>query len=448
MVSFSQAVQTVNSISNQVKNRNLSDAEMVALQAAWEKISYTQAIEATNSSYNEIYVRSDAGRKLWQMLSDHFGTKITKSNFRDYIAETFTPSSKQTISSEILGGHPPSTKAFIGRKHDIKKLKQNSKTSQCICITGISGIGKSALAAKVIDQFAKQSKLFHQFLWLSVYYQPSLSNLLKKLIGHLGIDRNIESIPRQDLTDVIIEFFQQNQALIVLDEADSIIGLESNPDLREEYQIFFRRIIEEQHKSCIWLTAKNVVDELETYQSMGLPVEILNLGRLSQEDAKQLIEAKGIPFDAEWEKMIHSCMGNPLLIQNILKKVAQVEDGKVGLIREKTSLALNEFEFVLKKIFNKAIDDQGIETLVLCRIAILQSDQGIPLLSLADEILDINPEISRIDVLNCVERLNKHNLISLKPEGGGLSIIMGSMIKKYILRNYADCIENTLTKAI
>lgn len=213
LVSFSQAIKIVDNISAQVKDRGLTDAEAVALRAAWENIKYTQAISESGYSYSESYLRSDAARNLWRMLSDYYGAKITKFNFRDYFESRPDLLATKSISSDILGGHPPSAGIFIGRKNEIKQLKQYSKIHQVICISGISGIGKSSLAAKVIHHLAKKSSLFDYYIWLPVYYQPNLSNLLNKVLMHLSRGGNIASLSSQDLTDLLMHFFAKKSVL-------------------------------------------------------------------------------------------------------------------------------------------------------------------------------------------------------------------------------------------
>lgn len=448
MLSFSQAIKIVDNISVQIKDRGLTDAEAVALRAAWENIKYTKAITESGYSYSESYVRSDAGRNLWRMLSDYYGVKITKLNFRDYFEYNPDLLVTTTVSSDILGGNLPSVDVFVGRTNEIKQLKQSSKTNQCICISGMSGIGKSSLAAKVISHLAKKTSLYDFFVWLPVHYQPDLRNLLRKLLLYLGKGGNASSLSSQDLSDLLLQFLQQNRCLIVLDEVDSMIGLESPPDIREEYQIFFRRMVEEQHQSCLWLTAKNFVEELSMYQQMRLPIKIMHLGSLPLEDAQQFIESHGITFDADWEKMTHACMGNPLLMQAVLKKVLKAQEGKASLISEKTSLALDEFEYVLKRLFEKATDVETLEILVLCKIAILQGEyESVALQTVIHEILKIRTDLSKINVFNCLELLQKHNLISLKTDDEGAAIVMGNTIKKYILRNYANSLEKKLNNS-
>ncbi|MGR3279011.1 NB-ARC domain-containing protein [Acaryochloris marina NIES-2412] len=445
LVSFAQVVNVVDSISIHVRDKGVNDAETVALRAAWEKIHYSQAIFESGVSYNEIYVRSEAGRNLWRMLSDHFETKITKSNFREYFEGHPALLATKIVPTDILGGNPPSAKEFIGRIDEIRQLKQLSKTNQCICISGISGIGKSSLAAKVISQLAKKSPLFDYFVWLPVHYQPVLRNLLKKLLLYLDKGESASTLSSQDLSDLLLQFLQQNRCLIVLDEVDSILGLQSPPDIREEYQVFFRRMVEEQHQSCFWLTAKNFVEELSMYQQMRLPIKIMQLGSLSQKDAQQFIESQGIVFDADWGQMIHSCMGNPLLMQAVIKKVIKAQDGKASLVSEKTSLALDEFEYVLKRLFDNATDVKNFEILVLFKTAILQEGyESVPLQALTHEILKIKPDLANIDVINCLERLQKHNLIDLTTNNEGAAIVMGNTIKKYILRKYANNLEKEL----
>ena len=55
--------------------------------------------------------------------------------------------------------------------------------------------------------------------------------------------------------------------------------------------------------------------------------------------------------------------------------------------------------------------------------------------------------LSKIDVSNCLERLQKHNLIDLTTEEEGAAIVMRNTIKKYVLRKYANNLEKKLNNS-
>lgn len=438
-MNFTQAAKIVNSISMQEKGRKQTEAEIIALKAAWDKIDYALAIKNSKANYSENYIRSDAGRKLWLMLSGHFGEKITKMSLRRYFErhpELLDPDKR---NQKILGGYPPDIENFVGRQSEAEELKQWSKTIQCVCIDGIAGIGKTCLAAKAINAIFHQPSQFEHYIWLPVHYKPSLNELLDSLIEHLGATKGEET--QLSRSSILIQYLQRHRCLIVLDEVD--LMLQTNQET-SECEVFFRRIIEEKHQSCVWLTANCFPEGLSNYKNMGFPFESLHLGPLQANDVQKLVESHGITFDADWEKMVHTCMGNPLLLHSVLRKVSKVLGGQADLVNQKTSLALNEFEYLLNKLFTNTNDIKELEIIVLCTIASIDRTQsGISLLALTQNILENHPDISELDIFNSLERLQNHNLLSLVTDTGSIEIVMVDIIKKYILRNYINNDQNT-----
>lgn len=443
-MNFTQAAKIVNHISIEEKGRKPTKAELIALRAAWDEIDYGLAIKNSKSNYSENYIRSDAGRKLWLMLSEHFGEKITKTSFRRYVEKHTELLNPGKSNPKILGGYPPKIENFVGRQNELEKLKQWSITVQCLCIEGIAGIGKTCLAAKAINAIFHQPSQFEHYIWLPIHYKPSLNELLDSLMEHLGAEKGEEY--QQNRSSAFIQHLQRHRCLIVLDEVDLMvqIGQETN-----EYEVFFRRLIEEQHRSCVWLTASSFPEGLSNYKNMGFPFESLHLGPLNPNEVQTLVESHGITFDADWEKMVRTCMGNPLLLHSVLRKVSKVLGGQADLVNQKTSLALNEFEYLLNKLFANATDIKDLEIIVLCKIASFDKTQsGISLLALTQNIIERHPGISDLDVFNSLERLQNHNLLSLLTENDSTAIVMRDIIKKYILRNYANKPQNTSSSLI
>ena len=440
-MNLTQIVKAVDRISLRTKERRLTDAEIIALKAAWEDIGYEEAIRRFGGAYSESYVRSDAGRKLWITLSEYYGKKINKSSLRPYFENHPELLTTEKQELRILGGHPPVIDDLIGRQSEVEELKHSSKSAQCIFINGLAGVGKTCLAAKAITEIHQEPSQFKYYIWLPVHYQPSLIELLDCLMGYLGGATGPSY--RKNRSSAFIQFLQRHRCLVVLDEADFMIGLKSGQEA-SEHQILVRRLIEEQHQSCIWMTSRTLLEELFRYKSMTFPCESMNLAELTPKAVQQLVESQGILFDDDWEEMVSSCLGNPLLILAVLKKVSNLVGGQAGLVNQKTSLALNEFEYRLEKIFVNATDIKELEILVLCQIAILDKPQGgIPLMPFAEAIEDEHPDVSALDVLNSIERLQRHNLLSLQTDQNSRVIVMGDIIKKYIMRKFVESSDNT-----
>lgn len=60
-------------------NKSLSTIQEAIFRQTWEGKTYSEIAE--NAGYDAAYIR-DVGYKLWQMLSDAFGDRVTKNNLQ------------------------------------------------------------------------------------------------------------------------------------------------------------------------------------------------------------------------------------------------------------------------------------------------------------------------------------------------------------------------------
>lgn len=65
---------------------SLSNVQELVFRQAWEGKTYLEIAE--NSGYNPRYL-GDTGFKLWQLLSQALGEKVTKNNFRSVLRQHF-----------------------------------------------------------------------------------------------------------------------------------------------------------------------------------------------------------------------------------------------------------------------------------------------------------------------------------------------------------------------
>lgn len=63
------------------KGKHLNDVQRLIIQATWSERQCYAQIAKTNS-YCASYLKQNAGPKLWKQLSEVFGKKIIKTNFR------------------------------------------------------------------------------------------------------------------------------------------------------------------------------------------------------------------------------------------------------------------------------------------------------------------------------------------------------------------------------
>lgn len=118
----------------------------------------------------------------------------------------------------------PDVQIFYGRKKEFEDLKQSilEKLSRAIILCGQSGIGKTALAAKLAEQVKSD---FDCFSWRSLNYSPppTLSELLFGLIKVLsseektGLPSVVDDFNVDGLIKKLLKIFGERPILLVVD---------------------------------------------------------------------------------------------------------------------------------------------------------------------------------------------------------------------------------------
>ena len=350
-MTFEEAVRFIDSQVSTKIGRRLTDVEKLILEAAWEDYGYEKV--ASKSKYELNYLRGQVAPKLWMLLSPIIGngTKVTKKKLRStleaassdfQLPEQLTSQESETtistslteiqvqsltpVASETLvQGQLPDIdiSSFCGRKAELSQLKQLVISNRCIVLYGPVGIGKSALVAKLVEEFeVGLQQQFAYVVWQSVSYAPPLNSLLINLLEALPLEasqKKEQKLPEsvQDKTSLLIDFLKKNHCLLILDGAENWLQGDRSKSFNiygekySEYSLFFRRLVEEKHDSCLVLTSLEPFKDLMKLQNSGRPSYSLKIAGLDLLAAKAILRQQGLTDEPQWEKLLEHYLGNP-----------------------------------------------------------------------------------------------------------------------------------------
>lgn len=81
---FEEAFQALDATVVTKKQRHLKDIEVAILRGSWQGQKYHEIAQA--HGYTTEYLKQDVGFKLWKLLSEILGEKVSKTNFRAALA--------------------------------------------------------------------------------------------------------------------------------------------------------------------------------------------------------------------------------------------------------------------------------------------------------------------------------------------------------------------------
>lgn len=159
-----QALTLVDSAMSDRIGRQLSEVEIALFNGAWEDATYEQI--ADRSGYSINYLQRDLGPKFWKLLSDAFERKLNKTNIRGVFSQLTAPTPTrnrvaitpidevESPATHIDRGEAIDVSIFYGRTRELATLTDWIEAERCrlIALLGMGGIGKSSLAAKLIDR--------------------------------------------------------------------------------------------------------------------------------------------------------------------------------------------------------------------------------------------------------------------------------------------------------
>ncbi|MEC4817011.1 MAG: NB-ARC domain-containing protein [Scytonema sp. PMC 1069.18] len=407
---------------------NVPDIELDALSRALSGQTAKQIAQeleisdhAVRKRLGSVYLKFGIEGTVLGKLEKLRGTLLEK-----YQKSQITPSQNHVDLSDV-----PDISTFHGREEELKRakqwileFKQGCQRCRLLAILGIGGIGKTSLAAVLANQIIGD---FEYVVWYSLRTAPPIDDTLENLVQFLSNGQEIH-LPKEseEKISLLIKFLAKQRCLIILDNVETILRSgESAGYYRKGYEGYgelFRRVVEEPHKSCLIITSREKPREVELLEIKALPVQILSLTGLQEEEAEKVFKyflRRQEDKDGETEEntliqtIIKSYSYSPLALKIVATTIKEIFDGSIVDFLEdlgQTAEDIGGEIFVgallkdfLKQQFSRLSE---MEKQVMYWLAINRDWVSIP--ELRDDII---PSLSASELLEILESLQRRSLI-------------------------------------
>lgn len=357
-------------------------------------------------------------------------TKNREQGIEALLAFIFTPAavkptgeraSADSVSSytvkraAIRWGEAPDVTDFLGRENDQETLLGWIRDERCrvAAILGMGGLGKSALAAKLVEQLQGD---FDTIFWASLRNAPKLNEIYADLIRFLSPTDSASASEASGVDlNTVLRLLRRTRCLIVLDNFETVFLAHQGRtggylEGYEDYGDFIRTLGDSNHNSCVLITSREKPKEIAAHNTA---VRAWNLAGLDETDSVQMLE--GYPLigtDGAKVTLVDKYAGNPLALKLVATAIEETFEGSVDAFLAQGTFIFDDIQDILEQQVERV---SALELDILHWLALYREPRP-----LADLENDVIPRAARDDLLNALKSLIRRSLI--EPVGGGFTL--------------------------
>ncbi|MCT7973158.1 NB-ARC domain-containing protein [Laspinema olomoucense] len=373
--------------------KHLDSLQRAILEGVWEHKGYQDIAEEYHCSSD--HVRKSAS-ELWKLLSELLGEDVKKKNLRSLIEnkifsyyedsvhignninfcsdlynkskrkKTRSPSTPKNQSEPRHDlSQAPENLRFYDRTNELATLKQwiLTEQSRIVTLTGLSGIGKTALARQLVEEIKDN---FDRILWRSHRKFPTLNALQSHIIEFIAPTSPIQNqsfINYLNSRNSFLDSLRNHRYLIILDDFQDTFNpgeLVGNygPGY-QNYGLFLEEIGRFSHQSCLLLLSWEQPLEIATLEAEDCSCKSLQLAGLGK-SASQIFTARKLKDKPQWSRLIELYNGNPLWLNIIATAILDLFDGSVETFLSYPPLYLGNIEPILKQHYQRLSESEQV----------------------------------------------------------------------------------------
>jgi WD40 repeat protein/transcriptional regulator with XRE-family HTH domain len=319
-----------------------------------------------------------------------------------------TVSHTSSLLQRIDWGEAIDVATFYGREQELLTLHKwvYSERSRIVVLLGMGGIGKTTLSIRFAQEMTQH---FGFVFWRSLRNAPPLQELLTDCIHALSEQHYTSSFASIEKSlAVLIELLRKQRCLLVLDNIETLLQAGSlEGRYREGYEDYGKltlRIAETTHQSCLLLTSREMLGELEPLEGTHSHVRRLKLPGLGRAESQELLSDKELFGEqADWEHLVQHYSGNPLALKIASATVRDLFGGDIAAFVQEGSVLLHTLQNLLSHQFERLT---ALEQDMLYWLAIEREP-----ISLAELSADLSNATPRREVLSALMSLLRRCLI-------------------------------------
>jgi hypothetical protein len=424
------------------RGKRLTPAELLLIEGAWHNQDHKEI--ASNSSYSLNYLQRTVARQLWPLLSEVLGVaEISKKSLRHCFEQLAVKSGYIAPSPVVVAGEPPQAINFYGRAFQLALLKEGIAKQRGFTIIGGAGIGKSALAAKLIEDLRNAPQGgFDCLIWKSLSYAPLLpdlvSDLLQLLANSLELDLELDlSLDLNIRISQLLDVLRSHRVLVVLDAAEAILRGDINhrchpyQEKYADYGVFFRRLLEEEQQSCFILTSRQPFNDLALLET-SRPIRSLKLEGLDRDAALELLQSQGLSDLEKCAELTQTYRGNPSYLTAVVDRIKHFFGGSLEKYFEYRTTFVNQ-AFLSQQFSSLNQIHQQIVLYLAKELSI--NPQPLPISKLLNSLKTQMAGISTSELFEALEALEARSLVEVSrdPVTQEATFNLQPVIKKYVL---------------